>query len=412
MSKNLAVAAIGLMIVAAVAWSQAARTAANATAKAPATATAPATGSAPATGPAAQALEKMERLMMLQPRPQNVEQLRERVAEQMPQVLVMLAAMEKEFPQADELNTARLMGLEAALRLSRINQDPKMEARAEQIAQQVLGSKAPPDLKMQADARLLIMKLSPTTQPASQPATQESQKLAEAKRKLVVTFVDRYAKGEHAAEVLGMGMQLAQQLLQDRPLFDQFKARLLKDYPDDPLTKQIKQMEESGGQAAPAPVRAGKPFKAKLTKLDGKELNLPDDLKGKVVVIDFWATWCGPCVAELPVMKAAYEKFKDKGVEFVGISLDKEKDKDTLAAFVKENKMGWIHTFTGKGWDDPTVAAFGVDSIPRIMVVDANGLIADDEARGHVEAAIQKALAQPATKPAADQKAPAKAEGK
>jgi len=97
-------------------------------------------------------------------------------------------------------------------------------------------------------------------------------------------------------------------------------------------------------------------------------------MKGKVVLLDFWATWCGPCVAELPNVKEAYKKYHDKGFEIVGISLDS--DEGRLENFVKENDMPWPQHFDGGGWDNKLAKEYGIRSIPAVFLVKDNEVIA------------------------------------
>ena len=91
----------------------------------------------------------------------------------------------------------------------------------------------------------------------------------------------------------------------------------------------------------------GKPHAMKFEALDGSVVEL-SRMKGKVVLIDFWATWCGPCVKEIPSIKKLYDKYQRRGFEVVGISLDS--DRETLEAFIDKNGMGWPQFFDGKGW--------------------------------------------------------------
>ena len=122
--------------------------------------------------------------------------------------------------------------------------------------------------------------------------------------------------------------------------------------------------------------------------LDGKPLSTTA-LKGKVVLVDFWATWCGPCVAELPNVLAAYQKYHAKGFEIVGISLDK--NKDALTAFIKEKGMTWGQYFDGQGWDNKVSTAFGIHSIPATFLIGRDGKIVAKDLRGE---ALDKKLAE------------------
>jgi len=133
-------------------------------------------------------------------------------------------------------------------------------------------------------------------------------------------------------------------------------------------------------------------FQAK--DLDGKALNL-DQYKGKVLLLDFWATWCGPCVGEMPNVVAAYDKFKGQGFDIVGISFDRADARQTLIDFTQKNKMPWRQVYDGKFWKSEVGQLYGVQAIPFTVLVGRDGTIAAVNARGPaLEPAIQAALAR------------------
>ena len=125
----------------------------------------------------------------------------------------------------------------------------------------------------------------------------------------------------------------------------------------------------------------GKPISLQFTAVDGREANLTK-LRGKVVLVDFWATWCGPCVKEIPNVKAAYDKFHGQGFEVIGISCDT--DKERLNKFLKEKGILWPQYFDGKQQgDNKFTVEFGVDGIPHMFLVDKKGLLRFDNVRAY-----------------------------
>lgn len=136
-------------------------------------------------------------------------------------------------------------------------------------------------------------------------------------------------------------------------------------------------------------------FSTKLLN-NGKDINFPNYYKNKVVLLDFWATWCGPCIAELPNVTANYKKYHTQGLEILSISFDRENMAEKVMAFAKENDMDWDHTYDGKYWENAIGRQYGIRAIPTMLLVDGNtGEILAYNPRGaNLEPAIQKAVAR------------------
>ncbi|MFZ4506896.1 MAG: TlpA family protein disulfide reductase [Fimbriimonas sp.] len=132
--------------------------------------------------------------------------------------------------------------------------------------------------------------------------------------------------------------------------------------------------------------------------LDGKRVSFPRDYKGKLVMLDFWATWCGPCIAELPNVKKAYEKWNKEGYEILSISFDQKDKANEVRDFAEKNGMSWRHVYEGAFWDTKLGNLYDVSGIPFVLLVDGDTgqiLATENELRGPgLVDTIEKALAK------------------
>lgn len=117
-----------------------------------------------------------------------------------------------------------------------------------------------------------------------------------------------------------------------------------------------------------------------LPDSSGKRKYSLSDFKGKYVLIDFWASWCGPCKGEIPYLKQAYEKFHNKGFEIISVSLDDKKEKWTAA--LQQFQMPWIHISDVKGFSSTVNDLYHVPSIPKTLLLDKEGKIIATDLRG------------------------------
>lgn len=140
----------------------------------------------------------------------------------------------------------------------------------------------------------------------------------------------------------------------------------------------------------------GKPApEFQVKDLKGEELTL-EKYRGQVVLLDFWATWCGPCINELPNVKKTYQEYKDKKFQIIGISLDRSQQ--PLEAFVKKEELGWVHH-----WDQGGKIAnqYGVTGIPSMFLLDGEGVIRKTNLRGRaLETSVAELVKENLTKPA------------
>ena len=199
-------------------------------------------------------------------------------------------------------------------------------------------------------------------------------------------FLKAHEMFPQRAEPAAYLLQLAEMLL----VYDQAEAakdiaqRLDKDGIEEDIRKEAKALQAKFD-------RIGKPVDIAFTAIDGRKINLAQ-LKGKVVLIDYWATWCGPCIAGLPELKATYAKWHPKGFEILGISLDT--DLEALQTMVKEREMPWPQFFDKENENNRFAEKFGITGIPTLWLIDKQGNLRFSDARADLEGKIAQLMAE------------------
>jgi peroxiredoxin len=145
------------------------------------------------------------------------------------------------------------------------------------------------------------------------------------------------------------------------------------------IAAQQKQQAQQQTAAAPALWVNKQAPDFTLTDVNGKPVSL-SSFKGKYVLVDFWASWCGPCRAENPNVVQAFEKHKDKNFTILGVSLDQKKEPWLKA--IKDDQLNWTHVSDLKFWESIVVNMYGFEGIPFNVLVDPNGVVIAEGLRG------------------------------
>ncbi len=211
-------------------------------------------------------------------------------------------------------------------------------------------------------------------------------------------LVDKYktANPDAAAQILFARIKLYVEVLGNPQRGLEQLRQLKKELPDTGLGKEAdqiiadvqRQLDAIRMQHNLVPGALFPEFEGK--DLDGKPVSVAQ-YKGKVLLIDFWATWCVPCQMQLPYVRKAYDQYHERGFDIIGISLDQ--DEQRLQGFLQDKKMSWRQIFEGHGWDNNLVRKYAVQAIPATFLLDPQGKILARDLKGDtLIEAVAKAL--------------------
>lgn len=274
--------------------------------------------------------------------------------------------------KAKEAQTIELQLLSVAVQLGETNREAQLGALQEsRLNDPALSEDEKFNLRAQKIAKMLI----------AQDSTNRETILATAE-KAVQTLQQEFPKRNETYELL---LMVAQGYLESGNIE---KARAV-------VENVIKSASGDAKEQAQASLRKlnrlGNRLEFDFTGLSGKQISFKN-YSGKVVLVDFWATWCVPCRAALPELKEIHAKYRSRGFEIVGVSFDK--DKGVLEKFIADENIAWPQYFDGLGWENKMGQEFEINSIPTVWLVDKKGNLRDLNGRQSLDAKIERLLSE------------------
>jgi thiol-disulfide isomerase/thioredoxin len=266
------------------------------------------------------------------------------------------------------------------------SQDPQIAAEVRSMLEQAQVQAQENELDLDGKLRALL-----TGQPNSAQPVLE----------VLKALLGGEAPGEYALNVVSQVAQLLEisgNYKEATEAFTLLESKY-KDHPNQELAKQASARAENGRRRS---ALVGQPFTVEGVQVDGSPFDW-GKYQGKVVLVDFWATWCGPCLQEIPNIDANYKKYKDKGFEVVGVNLDD--DSQTVVRFLEVQPLPWATVVSAdpnaRGFEHPLAIQCGIDAIPFIVLVDRDGKVNALHVRGEKLEQKLAELLGPAGEPAA-----------
>jgi thiol-disulfide isomerase/thioredoxin len=304
----------------------------------------------------------------------DADELRELLEANAKRALALLAKYEADPKAKSQVNDARLLTLRTVSHFEEMALDKQALEVAKRLRRD---SEKGTEHAAEADLFLVSADIRTTLRQALTGEDFQSAwtKNADAFRKKIAAYLDDHPKYVPAADAL-RGLLPLLELAGDTQTRDLVLTRVAKNLPEHPLAR-----------IAALRLAVGKPFDLQIPAREGQPASSLKDLRGKVVVVHFWASWCVPCATEVGLLRELKEKYKEK-LAIVGVSLD---EKEAAAKrFLTRYKADWPHIL-GK----PAQALgtqYGIETLPTEWVIDREGILHSIDARGQLETVLEKLL--------------------
>jgi thiol-disulfide isomerase/thioredoxin len=268
------------------------------------------------------------------------------------------------------------IGVEAAIQQKQFDRGEGKDACQKLLDEVIAAPDATREVKATATFLRIVLDLSEVSGVERHTLPPFHRKLTE--------FIETYPDHPRSADAAALQLQLLES--GETPGADKILEKLTK-HKQPRIATQARRLLDQRTRFAELKKQ---PLELKFTAIDGTEIDFAK-LRGKVVLLDFWASWCGPCVAEAPNVLAAYKKLHDRGFEIVGISLDQ--DRAAMQKAIERLGLPWAQHFDGKGWENEIAQRFGIRSIPATWLFDKQGKLRTTGLRGQeLEPGVEQLL--------------------